>query len=138
MERRGAHGFSIIENLVALSLMAVVTAALLPGIALAARLQRDSAIETEAAVIAAARLEHVKAGVAAGVIGTGGALDAPMEGWHVMVDREGEPAERGAFDSRWQVTPATAPAGVLIVLVRAVPLADVRGAVTLSTAVAHE
>lgn len=138
MACRRAHGFSIVETLVALSLMAVVTAALLPGIALAARLQRDSAVETEAAVIAAARLEQVKAGVAADVIGMGGRLDASVEGWCAMVDREGAPAARGAFDSRWQVAPATAPAGVLVVVVRVVPLADPRGAITLATAVTHE
>ncbi len=137
MSHAPAHGFSIIETVVALGLVAGVSAALLPALALAARLQRESAIETEAAVIAAGRIEYLTADVAAGLTGPGGALDTPREGWHALVDREGNdaPAASAVFDCRWHVAAAPAPAGLLIVSVRVVPIGAGGGAVTISVAV---
>lgn len=132
-----ASGFSLIEALVALALVAGVSATLPPALAVAARLQRDSAIETEAAVIAASRLESLKADVAAGRIGGGGSLDAAQDGWHARVDRDGSivTAGRAAYECRWRVAPAPAPAGAWLVSVRVVPAVGVRLAVTISTAV---
>ncbi|HUF22971.1 MAG TPA: hypothetical protein VMN81_02495 [Vicinamibacterales bacterium] len=132
-----APGFSLVEALVALALVAGVSAALLPALAGAARLQRDSAIETEAAVIAASRLESLKADVAAGRIGAGGALDAAHDGWHARIDRDGNIATAGtaAYECRWRVALAAAPAGALMLSVRVVPAVGARLAVTISTAV---
>lgn len=132
-----APGFSLVETLVALALVAGVSAALPPGLALAARLQRESAIETEAAVIAARFLERLKADVAAGRIGAGGALDAAQEGWHAGIGRGGDivAAGAGVYDCRWRVAAAPAPAGAWIVSVRVVPVAAAGLAVTISTAV---
>jgi type II secretory pathway pseudopilin PulG len=132
-----ASGFSLVEALVALALVAGVSAMLPPALAVAARLQRDSAIETEAALIAASRLESLKADVAAGRAGAGGSLDAAHDGWHARIDRDGTivPAGRAAYECRWRVTPAPAAAGAWMVSVRVVPAVGARLAVTISTAV---
>lgn len=132
-----ASGFSLIETLVALALVAGVSASLLPAIAGAARLQRDSAIETEAAVIAASRLESLKADVAAGRIGAGGTLDTAQDGWQARIDRGGNVVTAGAaaYECRWRVASSPASAGAWMVSVRVVPAVDARLAVTVSTAV---
>jgi type II secretory pathway pseudopilin PulG len=130
-------GCSLIETLVALALVATSSAVLLPALAAAARLQRESALETLAVSIAAARLESLAADVAAGRMDAGGDVDAAVEGWHETVDRSGMPggARTAGFETRWQVAPAPAPAGVLIVIVRVLPLAARAHAVTFSLAV---
>jgi prepilin-type N-terminal cleavage/methylation domain-containing protein len=128
-----ARGFSLVEALVALALVATASAALLPAVAIAARLQRDSAIETEASLIASATMESVKAGVAARRIGPGGSIDAALDGWHTRVDREGAPGAAAVFECRWRVAPAAAPSGLLILVVRVVPPGG--AAVTLAAAV---
>lgn len=132
-----ASGFSLIEALVALALVAGVSATVPPALAVAARLQRDSAVETEAAVMAASRLESLKADVAAGRISAGGSLDAAHDGWHAGIDRDGNlvAAGRAVYECRWRVTPAPAPAGAWMVSVRVMPAVDARLAVTISTAV---
>src|SRR5688500_17671013 len=126
--------------LIALALVAGVTAVLLPAVALSARLQRASAIETEASVIAASRLEYLKADIAGGLIGSGGAIDARLEGWHALVDRQGAPSPEAAaaFECRWRVSAAASPAGVFILTVRVLPLADSSAPVTVSVAVFDE
>ena len=135
----GHRGFSIIELLVALAMMAVVSAALLPAIALAARLQRESAIETESATIAAAALERVKARMPA-VSAPGGSLDGRVAGWHVLVNREGvEVSEAGAaYECRWRIARLDAPAGVVVLSVRVLPLGVAHQALTIATVVRDE
>ena len=130
-------GFSLVETLIALALVAGVTAALLPAVALSSRLQQASAVETESAVIAASRLEYLKADIAAGLIGIGGGVDAAIADWHVLVDRQGTPvpAAAASFECRWQIAQAPAPPGVLILTVRIVPLADRSTPLTISVAV---
>lgn len=117
MHHARAHGFSIVESLVALALMASVSAALLPAVAAAARLQRAAALESEAALIAAGRVALLTREIAAGLI-------APREG------RE----ESGAFDCRWWVEASSVP-GVLLVRVRVVARAGDAAPVVVSTAV---
>lgn len=124
------RGFSLVEALVALALVTGVSAAILPAIALSARLQRESAIETNAAVLAASRLESLKRDVAAGAIGTGGSLESAIEGWSAPV----EPA----FECRWQVTDLAAPQGARLIAVRVVPLAGNMAPLTIATVVPHE
>jgi len=117
MPHSRAHGFSIVETLVALALTASVSAVLLPAVAAAARLQGAAAIESEAALIAAGRIALLKREIAGGLI-------EPREG------REGA----GAFDCRWWVEPSIVP-GVLIVRVRVVSQAGDAAPVGVSTAV---
>jgi len=117
MPHTRAHGFSIVESLVALALMASVSAALLPAVAAAARLQRAAAIESEAALLAAGRLAVLKREIADGLIAT----------------REGTGVS-GAFDLRWWVEASAVP-GILLVRVRVVPRAGHAPAVIVSTAV---
>ena len=107
------RGVSIIELLVALAMTAVVTAAMLPAIVLASRLQRDSAVETRAAVIASARLEMLKAAPALG------------EG-RELVDRDGRPSEasRATYECRWTVDAAPGAPGALRIVVRAYGMGD--------------
>jgi prepilin-type N-terminal cleavage/methylation domain-containing protein len=134
--RASSSGFSLAETLVALSVLAVASAAMLPAIALAGRLQRDSAVATEAAIIAAARLEGLKADVAAARVARGGSLDAAVDGWHVLLDRAGAPAAAGraVYECRARVVASVSP-GVAIAAVRVLVRGQAEGAITLSTAV---
>lgn len=124
------RGFSLIETLVALALVVSVSAALLPAVALASRLQRESAIETEGAAIAASCLEQVKAGVGAGAIGDGGSIDTPIDGWHVRAT--------ASFECRWQSSALAAPAGLRVLAVRVVPLAGAGLSITMTSVVADD
>ena len=119
-------------------MIAVATAGALPAIVLAGRLQRDSAVATEAAFIAGARLELLKAGVAGGTVATGGSLDASLDGWHAALDRAGAEviAASAVYDCRWRLAESAAP-GVLIAAVR-VSWRGGAGSLTLSTAVHDE
>ncbi|MEX2270059.1 MAG: hypothetical protein WD690_01220 [Vicinamibacterales bacterium] len=147
MRTGSARGFSLIETLIALGLTASVSAALLPALAAAARLHRDSAIETEKTIVAAARMEWLAAAVADGTVGIGGRLDdAPggvqgsppgTDGWHAFVDRAGMPVEAGraSFESRWQVAALTAAPGVYVLAVRVIPTAAPAAAITLTLVV---
>ena len=133
------HGFSIVESLVALAMVAVVSAALLPAVALAGRLQRESAVETEAVTIASATLERVKAQMP-GVAATGGSLEARAAGWYALVNREGAEAgaEDSAYECRWHVSRLAVPATVVVLSVRVIPLAADLPPVTIATAVRDE
>lgn len=113
-------GFSLIEALVALALTASVSAALLPALALASRLHRDGAIETEAAVLAASRLSRLAGDVSAGLVGAGGGIDA---------------ASGAPFEVECQVVPAEGAPGAYLLSVRVVPLAARGAAVTLTLVV---
>jgi type II secretory pathway pseudopilin PulG len=123
MTRELNHGVSIVELLVALAIMVTVSAALLPAIALASRLQRDSANETEAAVIAAARLEALKATPGRG------------EG-HDFFDRDGfaTTGERAAYECRWRIDTAPGAAGALRIVVHAAAVGE-RAEVVAATVV---
>lgn len=140
MRSLSIRGFSLVETLVALALTASVSAALLPALAIASRLHRESAIETEAAVIGEARLELLASDAANGTIGAGGRLDARAEGWHACVDRSGAVVEEHAasFELRWQIVSLVAPAGVTAVSVRVIPVASRGVSITLATVVADE
>jgi prepilin-type N-terminal cleavage/methylation domain-containing protein len=135
-----SRGFSLVETLTALALIASVSAALLPALVLASRLHRDSAIETEAAIIAAARLEDLAAALAAGGLAAGGRLDIADAGWHNVVDRAGAPVARAqaSYEVRWAVTPLGGSSRVHVLAVRVVPLANPFAAITLTTAVGDE
>lgn len=126
-----ASGFSLAETLVALTLIAVTSAAMLPAVVAAGRLQRDSAIETGAVRIAASRIERL---LSTGIGAAGGSLDAPLQGFSLTADGAGAPvaADRAEYDCRWRVTRAL----VVIVAVRC--LGRGGGDVTLSTAVPRE
>lgn len=128
-----ARGVSLAETLVALSLIAVVSAALLPAVASAGRLYADSARESEAVRIAALRLEALVESAAAGV--AGGSLAETQDGWSALVDRSGASTspERAVYECRWRVS-AGSP------IVAAVSVAPVGGGpdVTVSTAVSRE
>jgi len=130
MRSSSTCGFSLIETLVALALVVCVSAALLPGVVLASRLQRDSAIETEGAAIAASCLEWVKAGVGSGAIGEGGSIDTAVEGWHERPSP--------SFECRWKTSGLAAPAGLRLLAVRVVPLADPGLAITVTGVVADD
>jgi prepilin-type N-terminal cleavage/methylation domain-containing protein len=123
---RDTSGFSLVETLVALALIATVSAALLPAIALAARLHRDSAIETEAAVIAAAHLARLAASVAASETGVGGSLDTPVDGWRADVGASGSEVDSDAavFEVRSQVSTMPGGTRMLLIAVRVVPRAQ--------------
>lgn len=133
------HGFSIVESLVALALMATVSAALLPAVALAARLQRESALETEGVTIAASTLERLRGQMAPAAL-SGGDLDTRAAGWHAFVDREGAVSggTNAAYECRWQITRLDAPSNVAVLQVRVIPLAAANLPITLSTAVRDE
>lgn len=137
MRIHGTRGFSLIETLVALALIASVSAALLPAIALASRLHRDSAIETEAAVIAAAHLARLASRVASADVSMGGSLDGAEEGWRALVDVTGTAAEaqRAVFEVRWQVASVPASPGVVLLAVRVLPMANRAAAITLTAVV---
>jgi Tfp pilus assembly protein PilV len=126
-------GFSLAETLVALSLIAVTSAAMLPAIVAAGQLQRESAHVTDAVRIASARLDALLPTASTGA--AGGALGASLHGWSAMVDRAGAEVavERAVYDCRWTV----AVDGVAIVAVR-VTARGGPGDVTLSTAVRRE
>ncbi len=119
--------------------MAVATAAVLPAMVLAGRLQRDSAIATEAAFIAGARIELLKGRVADGATALGGSLDAGIDGWQAYLDRAGAEvvAARAMYECRWRLAESASP-GVLIAAVRVSWRGQAGGAVTLSTAVHDE
>ena len=112
---------------------------MLPAIALAGRLQRDSAVTSESVMIAAARLERLKADVAEGRTAPGGSLDAAVDGWYVLLDRSGAavPDARAVYECRARVTPAVSP-GVVIAAVRVSLRGQTDVAITLSTAVHDE
>jgi hypothetical protein len=122
----------------AAAVIASATAAMLPAIAQASRLQRDSDLQTAAVRMGAARLERLEGDITAG-LGAGGSLEAPVNGWHDWLDREGRavPAAEAAFACRWAASPSSA-AGVLIAAVRVEPRAAPYAAITLSTAVRRE
>lgn len=111
---------------------------MLPAVAQASRLQRDSDLQTAAVLMSVARLERLESAIAAG-LGPGGSLKAPADGWHAWLDREGRAVQAAdaAFACRWAVSPSAAP-GVLIAAVRVEPRAAPQAAVTLSTAVRHD
>jgi hypothetical protein len=115
---------SVIEVLVSTALVAAVSGALLPAIAIAARLQRESAIEVEAALIAARRLAIVKAGIGAGVVAGG------VE----HLDRSGAPAASGAaaYECSWAIEPSPGPPGLLRVTVSVAAIGAVNGVTVTS------
>ena len=117
------RGASIVELLVALAMMVTVSAALLPAVALASRLQRDSAVETEAALIAAARLEALKAAPARG------------EG-RDFFDRDGSMTteDRAVYECRWRIDTAPGAPGALLIVARAAAVGE-RGEVVMATVV---
>lgn len=125
-------GFSLAETLVALTLIAVTSAAMLPAIAAAARLQRDSARETDGVRIAASRIERL---LATAPVAAGGSLDESLPGFSLTTDRAGAAVspESAEYDCRWRVTRGS----VVIVAVR-VAARGGGGDVTLATAVARE
>ncbi|MDQ3070501.1 MAG: hypothetical protein M3R55_12335 [Acidobacteriota bacterium] len=133
-------GSSLLETLVALALVTSVGAALLPALAMAARLQRESDLETGATLAGSRQIAQIAREIEAAGRGTGGALDIPRSGWQQFVDRDGAPApvEDAVFDCRWLVTRSEEPAGLLIVHVRVVPLADRGRALTFTTGVPNE
>lgn len=104
----------MIEMLVALAIMAVVTAAFLPALAASSRLQRASAIENEAALAASARLEQLKAGAVSG-------------------SSEGEEIT-GGMEIRWSIAPVAGLGDVFLITVRANHVGD-GAVVTLSEVV---
>lgn len=106
--------------------MATVSAALLPALALAARLHRDSAIETDAAVIAAVHLTRLAAAVAASEAGVGGGLDTPVDGWRADVDASGAEVDSRAavFEVRSRISMMPGATHVLLLAVRVVPRAQ--------------
>jgi hypothetical protein len=123
---RRESGLTVIEMLVGLAVFTTVSAAMLPAIALAARLQRDSGIEMEAAIVASRRLETVKIALEDGPVASGSAF----------VDRTGDaaPEDRAVFECRWLVETAPGAPGVSRIAVQV----SARGgsvAVTLSTVV---
>lgn len=128
-----ARGVSLIETLVALSLIALVSAALLPAVAAAGRLYRESARESEAVRIAASRLDVLARSADAGA--AGGSLTETQAGWSVFVDRAGAPvpAARAIYECRWRVTAGR----LLVAAVRVVPVGG-GDEVVLSTAVWRE
>src|SRR5687768_440089 len=132
-----SRGFSLVETLTALALIASVSAALLPALALASRLHRDSAIETEAAIIGANRLEHLGAALAAGALAAGGRLDIADPGWNDAVDRAGAPVARAhaSYEVRWAVAPLGGSSSVYVLAVRVVPIANPVAAIRLTSAV---
>lgn len=123
---RRESGLTVIEMLVALAVFTTVSAAILPAIALAARLQRDSGIEMEAAIVASRRLETLKVELEDGPVASGSAL----------VDRGGDvvPGDRAVFECRWFVDTAPgAPGAVRIAVQVSAPGSGV--ALTISTVV---
>lgn len=132
-----ASGFSLIEALVALGIMATVSAALLPAITLASRLHRDSASETSAAVLGAAHVARLTIAVASSSMSSGGSIDESIDGWRQHTDAAGAEAGAGnaVFEVRWQVSNMPHSAGVMLVAVRVVPLATPTTAVTLTAVV---
>lgn len=135
MRIRGTSGVSLVEALIALALMATVSAALLPGIAIAARLHRDSAIQTDAAVIGGAHLARLAA--APSGISQGGGLDDAVEGWRAYVDATGAEVDAGAamFEVRSQVSTVAGGGRLRLLAVRVVPLASRDAALTLTVVV---
>jgi len=131
-----SRGLSLVEALLSVALVASATAALLPALMQAARLHRDSDLQTSAAMMAAARLERLA--LATG-LAPGGSLDTPLPGWHAWLDREGRAVDREAasFLCTWRVTGSDV-AGADILTVRVLPLGSGDAAITLSTAVHHE
>lgn len=119
-------GLSVIEVLVATAILATVSAALLPAIALAARLQRESAIEVEAALIATRRLETVKAEIAAGVAVAGAEF----------LDRRGVavPSAAAAYECTWSIEAVPVQPGLSRIAVRVAGIGD-RAAVVITTVV---
>ena len=122
----------------AAALIASASAAMLPALAQASRLQRDSDLQTSAVLMSVARLQRLESAVAAG-LGPGGSLEAPVDAWHAWLDRDGRavPEAGAAFACRWAVSPSAAP-GVSIAAVRVEPRGAPHAAITLSTAVRHE
>ena len=126
MLRDSETGVSVIELLVATAIIATVSAALLPAIALAARLQRESAIEVEASLIAARRLEMLKAEIAAGLAAAG----------PEFLDRSGAAVPIGvaAYECTWSIEAAPGPPGLSRIAVRVAGLGD-ETAVVITTVV---
>lgn len=132
-----SRGLSLVEALLAVALVASATAALLPVLAQAARLHRESDLQTRAAMLASSRLERLV--LAAGGLAYGGAVDAELEGWHAWLDREGRLVGQDAatFLCTWRLAPAAMP-GAGILTMRVAPVGAEDSAVTLSTAVRRE
>lgn len=137
MRMRGMSGFSLVETLIALALIATVSAALLPAIAIAARLHRDSAIATDAAIIGGAHLARLASAAAASGLGAGGSLDGALEGWRAHVDATGADVDARAavFEVRSRISTVTGGDGVWLLAVRVVPLANRDAALTLTVVV---
>src|SRR5688500_3246885 len=132
-----SRGFSLVETLTALALIAGVSAAPLPALALASRLHRDSALPTQAAIIGANRLEPLGAALAAGAPAAGGPRASADPGRNDAVERPGAPSARAhaSYEVRWAVAPLGGSSSVYVLAVRVVPIANPVAAITLTSAV---
>jgi prepilin-type N-terminal cleavage/methylation domain-containing protein len=125
MPARHAGGFTLIETLVAVSLLAVGIGGLAQVLLAGHRAQRVAATTTMAALLAVERLEELRSRPMPTL---GGSIDQDVAGFvdrfdargRLLVGAAGE--EQAALMRRWSVQAfAAAPAATLLVQVRVVP-----------------
>ena len=119
------RGFTLAEVLVAMVLLAGTLSALAALIVLAVRVAAGAHEQTTTAVLAAQKIEELRATLVGTVPAAGGSLGTSLPGYGDWLDNTGQPAvvpASAVYVRRWMVGPAPgAPGvGVIQVLVSAV------------------
>jgi prepilin-type N-terminal cleavage/methylation domain-containing protein len=139
------RGYSLLEVLVATSLVAVGVAALAHLTMLAVYANRHARLATAAAILAQQKMEDLVAGVAAGsaTASPAGTLRATMPGYSDFVDGAGRtlgggprPPAGSVYLRRWSIDPLpNSPGGVRILQVLVTDLRDRRAVDSATTVV---
>ena len=120
---QGIHderGFTLAEVLVAMVLLAGTLSALAALIVLAVRVAAGAHEQTTTAVLAAQKIEELRAALAGTVPAAGGSLGTSLPGYGDWLDNTGQPALAPAsavYVRRWMVGPAPAAPGVGVIQV---------------------
>jgi type II secretory pathway pseudopilin PulG len=123
--RREERGFTLVEVLVAMLLLAGTLSALASLIVLAVRVAAGAREQTMTAVLAAQKIEELRSTLAGTVPTSGGSLDTSLPGYGDWLDGTGQSAASATavYVRRWAVGPLPAASDVAVVqvLVSTVP-----------------
>jgi len=99
-------GFTLVEVLIAMALVAVAGTALLELTNISGLAVREARVQTIETFTAASKIAELRA---TGAWLAGGSIAAPVSGYSDFVSITGEPvsaADEAAFERRWQIAPA--------------------------------
>ena len=123
---RNDAGFSLLEAIVAIGLMAGALTSLGQMLAMSIAINRSARDRSDAAVLAQQKMEQLLVELPTGGVASGsssaGSLTSNMDGWFDYVDRSGQSLDGperlggGVFVRRWAIEPlASSPAASLVV-----------------------